>query len=203
MFGDTTDLPNFALLAIGVDPETSTVNDWREAAAFLAKKRDAGIIRGFYTQGYINALSKGDTWLTMAWSGDIFQQNQSGASTGLQFVVPDEGALLWTDNMVIPRGAQHPVDALRLMDFVYRPEVAAMIAAGVAYITPVPNAQDRLRTMASRATGDRATVLAEVADSPLVFPAPEDRAKLRTYRVLASEEEATEWDRLFTPFTGA
>jgi spermidine/putrescine transport system substrate-binding protein len=202
LFADTTDLPNFALLAIGVQPETSTVQDWRRAAEFLRKKRKEGIIRGFYTQGYINALTKGDIAVSMAWSGDIFQQNQSGASSGLQFVVPEEGALLWTDNMVIPRGAQHPVDAIRLMDFVYRPEVAAMIASAVAYITPVPAARNRIQAMASRATGDRATVLAEVAHSPLVFPAPEDRAKLHTYRVLASEEETTEWDRLFAPFIG-
>jgi spermidine/putrescine transport system substrate-binding protein len=203
LFADATDLPNFALLAIGVQPETSTIKDWRQAAEFLRRKRNEGIIRAFYTQGYINALSKGDVAVSMAWSGDIFQQNQSGASSGLQFVVPDEGALLWTDNMVIPRGAQHPVDAIRLMDFVYRPEIAAMIAAAVAYITPVPAARDRILRMASRAMGDPATVLAEVADSPLVFPAPEDRAKLHTYRVLASEEETTEWDRLFAPFVRA
>jgi spermidine/putrescine transport system substrate-binding protein len=200
MFGDTTDLPNFALLAIGVAPETSTVDDWRAAAAFLTKKKQEGIIRGFYTQGYINALSKGDTVVTMAWSGDIFQQNQSGASTGLQFVVPEEGALLWTDNMVIPTGAQHPVDAIELMDFVYRPEIAAMIAAWVAYITPVPAARERILQMAAAATGDRATVLTEVANSPLVFPAPQDRSKLHSYRVLDGEEETTEWGRLFAPF---
>jgi spermidine/putrescine transport system substrate-binding protein len=102
--------------------------------------------------------------------------------------------------MVLPTGAQHPVDAIELMDFVYRPEIAAMIVAWVAYITPVPAARERILQMAAAATGDRATVLTEVANSPLVFPAPQYRSKLLSYRVLDGEEETTEWDRLFAPF---
>ena len=202
MFADQNDLPNFALLAIGVVPETSTVDDWKEAANFLAKQRDAGLVRGFYTQGYINALSNGETAVSMAWSGDVFQQNKSGQSSGLQFAVPDEGALLWTDNMCIPKGVQHPVDAIRLMDYVYEPEIAAMIAESVAYITPVPDAKDQIQKDAAAASGDDATLLNEVAGSSLVFPTDADRSKLHTYRVFTGEEESLEWDRLFSPFTG-
>ena len=58
----------------------------------------------------------------MAWSGDIFQANASGAD--LEFVVPKEGAAIWTDNMCIPVHAQHPRDAMTYMDFVYNPKIA-------------------------------------------------------------------------------
>ena len=56
----------------------------------------------------------------MAWSGDIFQQNLS-AGTDLQFVVPAEGGMIWTDNMMIPMYAPNPVDAMKLMDWFYQP----------------------------------------------------------------------------------
>ena len=44
-------------------------------------------------------------------------------------MVPAEGALLWTDAMVIPRGAAHLADAITYMDHVYDPKVAAQMVA--------------------------------------------------------------------------
>jgi spermidine/putrescine transport system substrate-binding protein len=165
----------------------------------LAKQRAQGLVRDYFTQGYINALSNGEVALTMAWSGDIFQEDLSGA-TPLEFVVPEEGAIIWTDCMCIPRAAQHPLDAITLMDYVYRPDVAATIAAGAQYITPVPAARGVLEERAARATGAEAELLQEVATSPLVFPSDEDRERLHTYRVFASEDELVAWNRIFAPF---
>ena len=50
MFGDNQDLPNLALLGIGVDPADSTPDDWRQAADVLIKQRDEGIVRQYYNQ---------------------------------------------------------------------------------------------------------------------------------------------------------
>jgi len=103
--------------------------------------------------------------------------------------------------MCIPTGAQHPVDAITLMDYVYRPDIAAMIAAYCAYVTPVPAAKDALLQMAADSTNaDRSATLTSVANSPLVFlPAPE-RAKLKTYRELSTDAEISQWDDAFSEF---
>lgn len=194
MFGDTQDLPNSALVAIGVNPEVSTEADWRKAADWLKKQRPQ--VRKYYEQDYIDPLSKGDIWVSMAWSGDIFQANASGAT--LKFVVPKEGAVLWTDNMCIPQHAEHPVDAMTYMDFVYTPQIAAMLAESINYITPVPGAQAVIRQDAAKATGDDKAALNELATSPLIFPSPSDFSRLHRYRVLTAEEEST-WNALFEP----
>ena len=199
MFGDATDLPNLALLAAGVDPETSTEADWRAAADMLAAQKARGLVRDYFTQGYINALSNGEVALTMAWSGDIFQKNLAGSSK-FKFVVPEEGAIIWTDCMCIPRASQHPLDAITLMDYVYRPDVAATIAAGAQYITPVPGARGVLEERAAEATGEDAQLLQQVATSPLVFPAEQDLARLHSYRVFDNEDELVAWNRIFAPF---
>jgi spermidine/putrescine transport system substrate-binding protein len=57
MFGDTEDLPCSALLAVGVNPETSTQADWQKAAEWLKKQKSAGLVRKYYDQSYIDALS--------------------------------------------------------------------------------------------------------------------------------------------------
>ena len=203
MFGDLVDLPNLAILAIGADPETSTPDDWKDAARLLRRQRDRGIVRAYDTQNYINALAKGDVAIAMAWSGDIFQERAAGAEH-LEFVVPDDGALLWTDAMCIPRGAEHVGDALRFMDFVYRPDVAAMIATWVNYVSPVPAAAE---IIADRATTepdpDEQAFLQGVSASPLVFPSADDAARLSTYRELRDDDELARWNELFGEFSGA
>jgi spermidine/putrescine transport system substrate-binding protein len=188
MFGDALDLPNFAMQGLGINPETSTPDDWQKAADKLIEQRDAGIVRQYYTQNYIRALTAGDVALTMAWSGDIFQAQNSG-SPELEFVVPDEGGIIWTDNMCIPAKAQHPVDAIMMMDYVYDPKVAAQIADWVWYITPVPEAEEIIRTDLEDPT---------VANSPLVFPTEDMYSRLHHYRELDTEEEE-QWNGLFGP----
>ncbi|MDX6286856.1 MAG: spermidine/putrescine transport system substrate-binding protein [Frankiales bacterium] len=183
MFGDNQDLPNLAIVGTGGKPETSTTDDWKKAADKL--KQQKGLVRKYYEQDYIDPLSKGDIWISMAWSGDIFQANASTPGLGLKFAVPDEGGLIWTDNMCIPIHASHPVDALKMMNFAYDPKVAGMIAAYVNYITPVPAAKDNI--------GDP-----ELAKDPLIFPTDEMLKKVHRYRVLNADEER-QWNALFEP----
>jgi spermidine/putrescine transport system substrate-binding protein len=185
MFGDNQDLPNFTLLALGVNPEDSTPDDWQKAADMLTAQKPN--VRSYYTQNYINALNNGDVALTMAWSGDIFQSNLSGAASGLQFTVPTEGAIIWTDNMCIPIGVQNPVDAITMMDYVYKPDIQALIEDYNGYICPVPASQAIMQKTDP-----------ETAKSPLVFPTPDEVAVFHTYRVLTDDELLT-WNSLFEP----
>jgi spermidine/putrescine transport system substrate-binding protein len=192
MMKDLTDLGSFGLLAEGVDPAESTLADWLRAASRLREQRASGVVKDYYGQGYIGALQRGDLWITQAWSGDVFQSMQIGYPE-LRFVVPEEGAMLWTDSLMIPAGAAHPADALAYMDFVYRPEIAAMIADWVQYISPVPAARQIIADQYDDAL---------VANSPLVFPtlAPDSdevTARFRTYRVLHTAFEQRRWQEIF------
>ncbi len=183
MFADNADLPGLVMVGMGVAPETSTPDDWQAAADLLQKQKDDGIVRQFFTQNYTSALQNGDVAVTMAWSGDIFQLNLEGDASGLQFCIPDEGVIIWTDNMCIPLGAENPVDAITYMDYVYQPEIQAEIEAYVNYICPVPAAKD--------------VIDPSLADSPLIFPTDADLAKTHTYYVFKTPDEQTQWNALF------
>ncbi|MBE7196110.1 MAG: spermidine/putrescine ABC transporter substrate-binding protein, partial [Gordonia polyisoprenivorans] len=196
MFGDTEDLPNSAIAAVGVNPERSTPDDWRRAAQWL--RRQQPLVRKYYEQDYIEPLVKGNIWASMAWSGDVFQANASSGSK-LEFVVPEEGGVIWTDNMCIPRFANNPRSAMTYMDYVYRPRVAADIAEYVNYITPVPATRKMIRSDAADASGDDRDALGDLADSPLVFPPEADLRRLHRYRVLKNDDELRTWNNLFEP----
>ncbi|NUW37996.1 spermidine/putrescine ABC transporter substrate-binding protein [Nonomuraea sp. SMC257] len=187
MMGDAQEIANFGMIALGVNPEKSTEADWKKAGEKLKAQRDAGIVRKYYDQSYIDAVSKGDIWVTMAWSGDVFQRQLAGEP--VKFVVPEEGGTIWTDNMLIPKGAANPVDALMLMDYLYQPVVAAELDEFIQYVTPVPGVQDILKEKAAKATGEDKEALEQMVASPLMFPSEADYAKLHTYTTLTTQQE--------------
>lgn len=200
MMADSQEIANAAMFLLGIDPEKSTPADWEKAAAKLRDQRDSGIVRKYYDQSYIDPLAKGDIWLCQAWSGDIFQKNLSDG-TDLQFVIPEEGATIWTDNFMIPITAANPVDAIMMIDFFYEPAIAASLAKYINYVTPVPSAKDVILADAAKASGDEKKELETIANSPLVFPSEEDYAKLRTYVTLADAAEHQKFDGIFQPIT--
>jgi spermidine/putrescine transport system substrate-binding protein len=199
MMTDLLDLGSTGLLATGSVPAISSVADWQRAAAYL-NQQHATVAPRYYDQGYIDALARGDTWLSLAWSGDVFQIQQLGHPE-VTWVMPEEGAMFWTDNMMIPAGAEHPADAIALMDFVYQPEIAALIADWVWYVSPVPAASSIIANRLDDPV---------VANSPLVFPdlgadgsAPSGstafQAPLQNYHVFSTPDQWDVWRSLFEP----
>jgi spermidine/putrescine transport system substrate-binding protein len=187
MMSDNTELGSLGLLALGIKPVDSTPSDWQKAATLLKKQRQNGIVRQYYDQSYIKALESGDTWISQAWSGDIYQANNSGYPH-LKFVVPNEGVMVWTDNMLIPVHAANPVDALKWMNFYYQPKIAAEVADWVNYVTPVPDAKAILTQQDP-----------PVARSPLVFPDPALNDKAHQYHVYKNYSDFSTWNNIFNP----
>ena len=199
MMANNEDLPNFALLAIGKDPQKATQADWQKAADWLKKMKP--LVRNFYSQNYINGLAQGDVWISMAWSGDIFQQNLSGKKTGsqLKFVIPDEGGLLFTDNFVILKEAKNPVSAMKLMDYYYQPKVAAEVTEWVNYISPVPGAQAIVKSDAAAAKGEDKSYLDAVATSYATFPDDSIYAKTSIGATPKAGADLDKWNSIFEP----
>jgi len=188
MMSDVQDLGNFGMIKLGINPETSGPAEWRAAAKVLAQQRDSGLVRGYYQQPYLQALASGQTWISMAWSGDIFQQNLSGG-TGLKFVIPKEGGTIWTDNMVIPRRAENPIDAMMLMDWYYQPKIAAQLTEAINYIPSVPAARAIVAADASKAKGADKQLLSEVASSDLVWLTRREFDRLHNYADVSGKRQ--------------
>lgn len=187
MMSDLEEIGTVGLLAIGVDPTTSTPDDWQKAADKL--KTQTPLVRQYYDQGYIDDLESGDIWISMAWSGDVFQANKAGF-TDLKMAVPTEGGMLWTDNMMIPLYAQNPQAAMKFMDAVYAPDIAGTIADYVTYITPCAACQDYIKTTLNDP---------KAAESQLIFPSAETASRFKQYYKYKDESEVTAWNDIFEP----
>jgi spermidine/putrescine transport system substrate-binding protein len=206
MLSDPFELGSVGLLAIGVEPEKSTESDWAKAAAKLQKQKSDGIVLAYYDQSYIQHLKNGDTVVSQCYSGDIFQANLNSKYKDLVLMIPVEGPMLWTDNMVIPLHAANPLDAMTCMDYYYSPITQSVVEYYNDYICPVPDAKQQLL----HPTGWNKAALKEMyseiqlspsitADSLIVFPSPARVKESRSYYPFKNQEEITAWTNLFLP----
>ncbi len=88
-------------------------------------------------------MEQGDAKVAVTWSGEA--QQMIAVNHHLHYLVPAEGSNLWFDNLVIPKGARNKKAAYAFINFMLRPENAAVNAAYVGYSTPVPAAQRLLQ----------------------------------------------------------
>ncbi len=96
------DMPDVVMINLGITPADSGPEEWKEAAAWIQMLKDSGTVRQFYDQGYIDDFTAGNLSASMAWSGDVLYY-KLWENYPFEFIVPEGGALLWIDNMLIPR----------------------------------------------------------------------------------------------------
>jgi spermidine/putrescine transport system substrate-binding protein len=183
---------SFALLmqGNGVDITRWTPDDFHHVCDQVEKLVKSHHIRRFTGNDYIKDLSSGDVLACQAYSGDVIQLQADDPD--IEFVVPEEGGELWAESLMIPNLADHKRNAERLIDFYYRPEVAAELATWVNYVSPVPAAREIL-------AGSKDKDTAALAEDPLIFPDDTMRARLAIARDITSKERpelAKRWNAI-------
>jgi spermidine/putrescine transport system substrate-binding protein len=146
--------------ADGVDPTTATKQDWLDAIDKIKEASDSGQIRKFTGNNYTNDLANGDAVAVIGWSGDAIQLQADNPD--IKFVMPEQGCMIWSDNMVIPVGAPNPTAAYAWMNYVYEPKNQAQITDYNFYFSPVTGVKEILQKSDPQA-----------AKSPLIFPTDE------------------------------
>lgn len=177
------------MLGDGKDPGNCTLDDAKAACAKIKKYRQNGHIRSFTGNDYAEDLAAGNLAVCVAWSGDI--QGLKADNPDLQWIAPKEGAMLFSDNMMIPKTSDRAEAASAFMNYVYDPAHSAKIVAAAPYLSPVKGAGDEL-----------AKIKPDLAKSPLVNPPADVRARLHVFKWL-EEAEDTEFNRLFQDAIGA
>lgn len=206
MLSDPFELGAVGLLALGIEPATSTEKDWVKAAAKMQQQKSDGIVAAYYDQSYIQHLKNGDTVVSQCYSGDIFQANLNSKYKDLVLMIPDEGLMIWTDNMIIPVHAANPLDAMTCMDYFYSPITQSVVEYYNDYICPVPDAKQQLLHPTGWNQAALKTMKGEIqlptsvtADSLDVFPSPARIKASRSYYPFKNQEEITAWTNLFLP----
>ena len=171
LLSEMNDTMGFMLLTEGADPTTFTDAEWDQAMERLRKAVSDGQIRSFTGNEYVQDLSAGNIVACEAWSGDV----AAAEDENLVFVPPEEGLMIWADNMLVPNKATHKANAEKWINHYYEPEIAAKLAAYVWYICPVKGAQEAMEK-----------VDPSLVDNELIFPT--DATLSTTHAFMALKE---------------
>jgi spermidine/putrescine transport system substrate-binding protein len=187
LLSELADAVGLVMLANGDDPAKVTPAAYDKAIAKMKKAVDSGQVRQFTGNDYAPLLAKGDVWACMAWSGDMVQLKADHPH--LKWNLPDTGGMIWTDNMLIPKGGD-VYTASVLMNYYYEPAVAAKVEDYVNYICPVKGAGEVLKKT------DPA-----VAKNPLIFPTAEMLSNVHLFDADAAQKE--DYKNKFAQLTGS
>jgi spermidine/putrescine transport system substrate-binding protein len=157
MLTEIPDTVPLVMKCMGVNLDNSTVDDWLAAIDKIKEAADSGQIRRFTGNDYARDLTSGDAVAVIGWSGDAVQLQSSNPN--IKFVMPTEGCMIFSDNMVIPVGAPNPTAAEAWMNYVYDPKNQAQITDYNYYFSPVSGVKPILERIDPKA-----------ANSPLIFP---------------------------------
>jgi spermidine/putrescine transport system substrate-binding protein len=140
MLTELRDTVPLVMQSEGIDPGEATKEDWLATIDRIQEAAESGQIRRFTGNEYTEDLTAGNVVASIGWSGD----GSLIGREGVEWRKPKDGCDLFFDQMVIPVGAPNTEAALAFMNYAYRPEVQADIAAYVNYVTPVDGVQDIL-----------------------------------------------------------
>lgn len=156
LMNDLRDVFTMGLLTLGYSGSTQSETEIRQAYEKLSKLIPN--VRTFNSDAPRMPFMEGETYLGLAWNGEVIMAQDQGMSE-LDFIYPKEGAIMWMDNMVIPKNAKNQDNAHKFIDFILRPEYAAMISEEIGYGSP----NDVAKTI----------MPPEIANNPTIYPADE------------------------------
>lgn len=135
MLDSADDILPAALNYLGLSPNSTKQADLDKAADLVSKVRP--YVRKFHSSEYLSALATGEICFVVGWSGDIkqAQSRAAEAKNGIEigYAIPKEGAQMFFDNFAIPADARNVTEAYELINYLYRPDVAAKNSDFLSY----------------------------------------------------------------------
>jgi spermidine/putrescine transport system substrate-binding protein len=164
------------VIAAALKSNSHSLNSTRPDELNQAKEKVLALkpfISRFDTMSYKDLLASGDLWVAQAYSGDVVKMQLQNPE--LRYVIPEDGATLWIDNLAIPAGAPHPELAAEFINFIMTPEVNKQIALSIRYATTNAKARELL----PRSELENASI----------YPSSEVEARLELFKDLGTETE--------------
>ncbi|MEF2231165.1 MAG: extracellular solute-binding protein [Pseudodesulfovibrio sp.] len=111
-------------------------------------------VRVFDSDSPKQALLSGEVVVGVTWNGEAYIASQENPA--IKYIYPPEGFNLWVDSLCIPKDARNVKEAHAFLNYLMRPDVAAVISQEMGYSTPNAKALELLPE--------------DVRNNPIVYP---------------------------------
>ena len=183
MLNSQRDTLAVALKKLGYSMNTRNIKELEEARDELIRQKP--LVLAYLGDEVKDVMIGGEASIAVVWSGDAAAMIE--VNPDLKYVIPSEGTNLWFDAMVIPKNAENREAAEKFINFMTRPDIAAMNADYIGYSSPIPEAIQLLPE--------------EVQKSEVAYPSDE---KLENTEIFMDPKDIIgEYDRIWTEITSA
>jgi len=173
-----------ALIYLGYDINTTDESQLQEAKQLLVNAREG--LAGYDSDTYEDLLASGENLMAHGWNGDFLVAQEENEA--IAYVVPQEGGVIWVDNICIPAtGApEQKLAAEMFINFLLRADIGAMLSEYNYYASP--------NAAAEAERGE------EFLSDPAVYPPQEVIDRLQFIRPVGEAESLFQrlWDEVKT-----
>jgi spermidine/putrescine transport system substrate-binding protein len=180
------ELIGIALKSLGYSVNSEEPAELESALARLLELKPRVILWDNATASIIPVLTSGQAVIADGWAYDA--QVGREENEAIVYVLPEEGTILWGDNLVIPTNSPHQSTAELFLNFILRPEISAQIVNELYYAS------------ANRAAEE--FVDPEILKDPLIFPPAEALQKAEISLPLSPEGQKL-YDDIWARFIAA
>lgn len=162
------------LKVLGYDANTVNFDELTQAETKLMELRPSILAFVGSSDEVVPLLTEGDGAIALGYVGDVFAAEEAGFT--FEYVIPEEGTLLWGDNFAIPKNSPNIYTAQVFINYLLRPDTGAKILEYNYYSTPND--------------GVAPLVAEELRNNPLIFPPNEVLQDSSLILSLGTEVEA-------------
>lgn len=184
MLDDQRETLGAALMYLGYSLNSTDPTELEAAKTLLIEQSNC--VKAYDSQTNDDLIISGETVFGHMWTGDAILAGlpDSGGREGIVYVIPQEGCVVWQDNLAIPVGAPNAYTAMVFMNYLHFPEVAAQNAEWVGYGTPNAAAKEFIDP--------------EILADEGIYPPPEVEARLQWIEDVGDALQL--YDRIWTEF---
>ncbi len=167
----------------GANLDNFSDDEFMKALILIQSEVDSGQIQQIVGNESALALENGDVAAIVGYAGDLWQLGDE-----FGFEVPESGGLVFADNILLPAGAKNKVMAEKVVDYFYKPDIAAEVAQYVGYVSPVVGAQEEAKKLDP-----------ELAQNRWVFPTEEQFKLVKFFITMDADKDAfyrQEWQKI-------
>lgn len=174
-----------ALKYLGYSQNSRDINELEEAKQLLIEQKPD--VLAYVVDEVRDLMLSGEANIALVWSGEGMLLEQD--SDNLKFVLPESGANMWVDAMVIPEGAANQEAAEMFINYICDPEVSYTLCDYIGYATPNAVTRDTL-------------IDEELINNPNAYPSAE-YIETKTEMFTDTSDFLEEYNRIWTEISVA
>lgn len=152
LLDDVREVFSIALLSLGYSANDNQPEHIK--AAYLKLKTLMKNVKVFSTETVISIIIDEDATIGSAWNGDTYKAALENKA--VTFIFPQDGFVIWVDNLCIPKNAPHKDNAYAFINFMLRAE----IEKEVTLFTHFPTTNGAAQALLPKA----------VRNNPIIYP---------------------------------